>query len=100
MKKTPTTHGACILSDSAPQPEVRDDHNLRQAVERAMEKYFRELGNDDLITNLYEVVMTEVEAPLLKAVLHHHGDNQSRASTMLGLSRGTLRKKMKQYGLL
>lgn len=65
-----------------------------------MDRYFEQLGNDDLVTNLYEVVIGQVEAPLLKAVLRHHGDNQTRASTMLGLSRGTLRKKMKQYGLL
>lgn len=97
MKKTPASPGASILSESTPS---HDDHNLRQAVERAMDNYFRQLDQDDLITNLYEVVISEVEGPLLKAVLQHHGDNQSRASTMLGLSRGTLRKKMKQYGLL
>lgn len=100
MKKTPASPGASILSESPSSPDPHDEHNLRQAVERAMDNYFRQLGQDDLITNLYEVVIGEVEGPLLKAVLQHHGDNQSRASTMLGLSRGTLRKKMKQYGLL
>ncbi|MBU2097436.1 MAG: DNA-binding transcriptional regulator Fis [Gammaproteobacteria bacterium] len=74
--------------------------SLRQAVERAMEKYFEDLGNDDLVRNLYEVVLSEVEAPLLQAVLKNTAGNQSKASTMLGLNRGTLRKKMKQYGLL
>ena len=81
---------------------VADENNgnLRQAVERAMEKYFEDLGNDDLVRNLYDVVLCEVEAPLLQAVLKHTEGNQSKASTMLGLNRGTLRKKMKQYGLL
>ena len=100
MKKTPASPGASILTEPTQYASAHEEHNLRQAVERSMENYFRELGHDDFITNLYEVVMSEVEAPLLKAVLRHHGDNQSRASTMLGLSRGTLRKKMKQYGLL
>ncbi|MDO8907142.1 MAG: DNA-binding transcriptional regulator Fis [Pseudohongiella sp.] len=79
-----------------------EDNNgsLRQAVERAMEKYFEDLGNEDLVRNLYDVVLSEVEAPLLQAVLKNTAGNQSKASTMLGLNRGTLRKKMKQYGLL
>lgn len=74
--------------------------SLRQAVERAMDKYFEDLGKEDLVRNLYDVVLSEVEAPLLQAVLKNTGGNQSKASTMLGLNRGTLRKKMKQYGLL
>lgn len=74
--------------------------SLRQAVERAMDRYFEDLGKDDLVRNLYEVVLSEVEAPLLQAVLKNTEGNQSKASTMLGLNRGTLRKKMKQYGLL
>ena len=77
-----------------------EPQSLRIAVERAMEQYFKDLGNDDLVRNLYDVVINEVEAPLLKAVLKHTDGNQSRASTMLGLNRGTLRKKMKQHGLL
>lgn len=81
---------------------VKDENNgsLRQAVERAMEKYFEDLGDEDLVRNLYDVVLSEVEAPLLQAVLKNTAGNQSKASTMLGLNRGTLRKKMKQYGLL
>lgn len=65
-----------------------------------MEKYFEDLGDDHLTHNLYELVLSEVEAPLLEAVLKHTVGNQSAAATMLGLNRGTLRKKMKQYGLL
>jgi Fis family transcriptional regulator len=41
-----------------------------------------------------------VEAPLLATVMRHAGGNQSRAAEMLGLNRGTLRKKLKQHGLL
>lgn len=74
--------------------------SLRQAVERAMENYLTDLGDEDLVNDLYELVLSEVEAPSLEAVLRHTSSNQSRASTLLGLNRGTLRKKMKQYGLL
>jgi Fis family transcriptional regulator len=48
---------------------------------------------------LYELVISEIEAPLLAAVLKRTGHNQSRSSAMLGLNRGTLRKKLKKYGL-
>ncbi|MGB0360224.1 MAG: helix-turn-helix domain-containing protein, partial [Endozoicomonas sp.] len=40
------------------------------------------------------------EAPLLETVMTYVKGNQTRASVLLGLNRGTLRKKLKQYGLL
>jgi Fis family transcriptional regulator len=46
------------------------------------------------------MVMAEVEAPLLDVVMRHSRDNQSKASEILGINRGTLRKKLKQYDLL
>ena len=46
------------------------------------------------------MVLTEVEAPLFEAVMRYTKDNQTRASELLGLNRGTLRKKLKQYDLL
>ena len=52
------------------------------------------------MTDLYQMVLAEVEAPLLEAVMRYTGDNQSQASEILGLNRGTLRKKLKHYGLL
>ncbi|HAR08710.1 MAG TPA: Fis family transcriptional regulator, partial [Cobetia sp.] len=45
-------------------------------------------------------VMAEVEAPLLEAVMAHAQGNQTRAADMLGLNRGTLRKKLKQFDLI
>ena len=49
--------------------------------------------------NLYEMVLGEVEQPLLKAVLDFTRGNQSKAADVLGINRGTLRKKLKEYGL-
>jgi Fis family transcriptional regulator len=37
---------------------------------------------------------------LLETVMKYTRDNQTKASTVLGLNRGTLRKKLKQYGML
>jgi Fis family transcriptional regulator len=48
---------------------------------------------------LYDLVMREVEEPLFKIVMGHVHGNQSRAATILGINRGTLRKKLKEFGL-
>lgn len=74
--------------------------SLRQAVERSMALYLADIeDDDDLVTNLYDLVLREVELPLIQSVLTFTNGNQSRTATMLGLNRGTLRKKMKLYGL-
>jgi Fis family transcriptional regulator len=75
------------------------ENTLRNEVDKALRRYFVHL-EDEPVTNLHQMVMSEVEAPLLQAVMRYNGNNQSKASTMLGLNRGTLRTKLKQYGLL
>ena len=72
---------------------------LRQTVESAVKGYFHQMG-DQAITNLYDLVLAEVEEPLLKSVMEETRGNQSKAAITLGLSRGTLRKKLKTYDLL
>ena len=72
---------------------------LRDSVEHALENYFEQLDGAP-VNDVYQLVLSEVEAPLLEKVMEYTNDNQTRASEMLGLNRGTLRKKLKQYGLL
>jgi Fis family transcriptional regulator len=72
---------------------------LSKSVENAVESYFNSM-EDQTITDLYEMVLSEVEAPLLRCVLRHTGNNQSHTAQILGLNRGTLRKKLKKYGML
>ena len=72
---------------------------LRDSVEIAMRNYFSHLDGQD-ITNVHQMVLNEVEAPMLEAVMRYCRDNQTKASKVLGLNRGILRKKLKQYGLL
>ena len=38
--------------------------------------------------------------PLLGCVMAYVGGKQSRAATMLGMNRGTLRKKLEGYGII
>ncbi|NWN81588.1 MAG: DNA-binding transcriptional regulator Fis [Halomonas sp.] len=72
---------------------------LREAVDLSMRRYFAHLDGGE-VTGLYAMVMAEVEAPLLASVLEHTQGNQTRAAEMLGLNRGTLRKKLKQHDLI
>lgn len=71
---------------------------LKECVENALQNYFQQL-NGTPTANLYSMLMTEVEVPLLRATLEHTHGNQCRAAEILGINRGTLRKKLKQYGL-
>lgn len=79
--------------------DTADSQLLRNTVEQSIKKYFVKLG-DSLASNLYELVLTEIEEPLLRAVMSYTGGNQSKAAIVLGLSRGTLRKKLKIYGFI
>lgn len=72
---------------------------LHDSVRQALENYLGQL-NGQLPSNLYELILAEVEAPLMESVMEYTKNNQSRAAIVLGLSRGTLRKKLKQYGML
>ncbi|WP_320158765.1 DNA-binding transcriptional regulator Fis [Psychrobacter aestuarii] len=72
---------------------------LRTHVEQVVRAYFAALG-DELPTDLYALILKEVEAPLLQVVLEQTRGNQSKCAKVLGLNRGTLRKKLKMYDLM
>ncbi len=67
-------------------------------VRQALEQYFADLNGHEP-GNLYQLLLGEVEKPLFEIVMVHAGGNQTRAAALLGINRGTLRKKLKQYGL-
>jgi len=71
---------------------------LNEHVNKALESYFEKLDGHK-ISNLYEMVLKEIEAPLFKSIMKHTKNNQSNAAAILGINRGTLRKKLKQYKL-
>ncbi len=72
---------------------------LAGTVHNAVEEYLEMVG-DQQVTDLYDLVLAEVEAPLLECVLRFTGYNQSQTALILGMNRGTLRKKMHRYRLL
>lgn len=75
------------------------NESLRDCVEHAVNNYFQHLDGQD-VTDVYEMVLAEVESPLLEVVMKYTRHNQTRAAQVLGLNRGTLRKKLKEYSLL
>lgn len=75
------------------------DQNLYDSMKRAVENYLANL-NGAPINDLYDIVLAEIERPFFEVVLKHTKGNQSKAAIILGLSRGTLRKKLKQLGFL
>jgi Fis family transcriptional regulator len=71
---------------------------LAQCVSQALDGYFSQLGGEDT-SNLYQLVLSEVERPMLESVMTYVSGSRTRAARILGMSRGTLRKKLQQYGL-
>ena len=76
-----------------------EGQTLRGSVEQALRNYFAHLDGQ-AVSDVYNLVLSEVEAPLLETVMSYVKGNQTRASELLGLNRGTLRKKLKEYDLL
>lgn len=70
---------------------------LAQQIISAVKGYLQAMGNKEMDLNLYELIMEEVEAPLFRTVMELTRYNQSKAARVLGVSRGTLRTKLKHY---
>lgn len=112
-KKTTTARGKRdpVRSNGAPQHAGPTQHAgpapsaprtgspLQQSVAASLVEYFDVLDGE-ATQGLYDLVMGEVERPLLEAVMARVDGNQSRAASILGMNRGTLRKKLNQHGLL
>lgn len=69
---------------------------LRDLTEEALRRYFKDL-NGHSPGDLYELVISEVEPPLFRTVMDYTEGNQSWAANILGISRATLRKKLRTY---
>lgn len=72
---------------------------LCKHTEDALDQYFATL-NGDRPGDLYDLVIGEVERPLFQAVMDYTQGNQSQAAGILGINRGTLRKKLRTYSII
>lgn len=71
---------------------------LGDSVKQALDRYFRDLDGHEP-SNLHDLVMSQVEKPLIESVIDNTRGNISHAAQVLGLNRGTLRNRMQKYGL-
>ncbi len=71
---------------------------LSTQVEQALTAYFQQLGETPP-HGLYQLVIAEIEIPLIKAVLQHTSFNRLQAAKKMGISRTTFHKKLNDYGL-
>jgi len=72
---------------------------LNASIRSSLSQYLNDLSGENP-GNIYDLVMQQVEAPLLELILEHVDGNQSKAAEYLGINRGTLRKKLKTYKLI
>ncbi len=79
--------------------EASQGIGLNTTIRSALTQFLDDLG-DENPGNVYDLVMQQVEAPLLELIMQHVDGNQSRAAEYLGINRGTLRKKLKLYQLI
>ncbi|HVC48916.1 MAG TPA: helix-turn-helix domain-containing protein [Burkholderiales bacterium] len=75
-----------------------NENDITICLRRMMQQYFNDLDGEKP-SGLYEMVLSNIEKPLLEVVLHHAEGNQTIAAEYLGINRHTLSKKMKAHGL-
>ena len=94
-----TANGVAGATDKPGMDPVQEEHRpLSFHVKEALERYFTAL-NGHAPGGLYELVLTEVERPLLIEVMRRTRGNISKAAQYLGLNRATLRKKLEKHGM-
>jgi Fis family transcriptional regulator len=69
---------------------------IAETVRKSLERYFKDLDGERPRA-IYDMVLKNVEKPMLETVLVKSGGNQTIAASMLGINRNTLRKKISQH---
>lgn len=90
---------AVSLPREANANETSNEPKLCERVSHSVRRYLADLDNAECREGLYDLVLREVERPMLFEVMKWHAGNQSRAAATLGINRATLRKKLLQHGL-
>jgi len=75
-----------------------EENEIAACMRRSLNRYFKDLDGE-VPGEIYNMVLSAVEKPLLAYILDRSEGNQTRAADMLGINRNTLRKKMREYGL-
>lgn len=75
---------------------LKQDQGLQELVYNLVTRFLAENKSKN-VNDLYDMILAEVEPPLLQAVMEKRRGNQLQAAKMLGISRGTIRKKLQRY---
>jgi Fis family transcriptional regulator len=73
-------------------------NEIGECVRRSLERYLKDLDGERPAA-IYDMVLQNVEKPMLETILGKAEGNQTVAAQMLGITRSTLRKKIQQYGI-
>lgn len=79
------------------QDLLQTNESLSNQVISTVKAYLNSAKSKNANLNLYELIIEEIEAPLFRTVMEMTRYNQSKAARVLGVSRGTLRTKLKRY---
>ena len=71
-------------------------NELADCVKRSLERYFKDMDGEKP-TSIHDMVLKNVEKPMIELVLGQAEGNLTQAATMLGIDRNTLRKKMQLH---
>ncbi len=94
---------------STHQTEISNFHNndlkirqlwtmIKQQIKNALDEYM-EQSDENMLCNLYNIVLGEVEKVLLESVMERVNHNQTQAARLLGINRNTLRRKLEKHDL-
>ncbi|WP_018413084.1 Fis family transcriptional regulator [Methyloversatilis thermotolerans] len=73
--------------------------DIAECVKHSLERYFRDLDGE-APSGLYDMVLKQMERPMLEVVMREAAGNQTRAADMLGMNRNTLRRKLSDHGMI
>ncbi len=71
---------------------------IKQQIKNALDEYM-EQSDENMLCNLYNIVLGEVEKVLLESVMERVNHNQTQAARLLGINRNTLRRKLEKHDL-
>ena len=77
---------------------MMEENEIAACMRRSLNRYFKDLDGETP-SEIYDMVLSAMEKPLLVYNLDRAEGNQTRAADMLGINRNTLRKKMREHGL-
>lgn len=85
-----------VIETQATTQSIKQEQGLQDLVYSLVTRFLAE-NKTKSIDDLYDMILSEVEPPLLQAVMEKRRGNQLQAAKMLGISRGTIRKKLQRY---